>query len=185
MKTDLRKPCNDCPFRRTSPRGWLGPWTAPDLLFSLGWTPFPCHQTIRREGQSYDDNTLQGCAGAAIFLNNKCERARAGNGRAPGGGPGRPGRREGVRVQLGQGIPGSPRTTAGTEGAQVMITTTELTARLHTPPLNWAQPLRINPGRGGPYGPPLWFLTDQTRGRKFRRGPYRRNSPHRAGKGRA
>lgn len=78
MKTDLRKPCNECPFRKNSLAGWLGPWSAPELLFSLGRTPFPCHKTISGEGdQLITDDSLQGCAGAAIFLNRKCELSRA------------------------------------------------------------------------------------------------------------
>jgi hypothetical protein len=77
MKTDLTRPCAACPFRRTSPPGWLGSWDGPgQLLWSLGRTPFPCHLTISAEGQSFDDDGLQGCAGAAIFLNSKLERSR-------------------------------------------------------------------------------------------------------------
>ncbi len=76
MKTDLRKPCDKCPFRRESIRGWLGPWEPAELLFALGREPFPCHLTIREDEQELSDATLHGCAGAAIFLNNKCERSR-------------------------------------------------------------------------------------------------------------
>jgi len=76
VKFDLRKPCKQCPFRRTSARGWLGPWSPTDLLLSLKSTPFPCHLTIKEDNQSVDDPSLQGCAGAAIFLNQKIERSR-------------------------------------------------------------------------------------------------------------
>lgn len=75
MRLDLRKPCNECPFRRTAPAGWLGPWNVEDLLRSLATTPFPCHRTIHGQ-EDMSDNTLQGCAGAAIFLNNKLEMSR-------------------------------------------------------------------------------------------------------------
>lgn len=78
MKTDLRKPCKACPFRRNSVAGWLGPWSPTELLLSLANTPFPCHKTISGDGdQLITDDDLQGCAGAAIFLNRKCELSRA------------------------------------------------------------------------------------------------------------
>ena len=76
LKTDMKEPCNQCPFRRNSPPGWLGPWNARDLLFNLSYHPFPCHATIESEGQSLEENSLQGCAGAAIYLNNKYELSR-------------------------------------------------------------------------------------------------------------
>lgn len=86
MILEFTAPCNVCPFRRESAPGWLGPWRADDLLKSLAIEPFPCHQTIP-EGymanvppgtDPFDDDRLQGCAGAAIFLNNKFERSRCG-----------------------------------------------------------------------------------------------------------
>lgn len=78
MKLDFRKPCNACPFRKCSAPGWLGPWSPTELLLSLAVTPFPCHETISGEGdQLITDDALQGCAGAAIFLNRKCELSRA------------------------------------------------------------------------------------------------------------
>jgi hypothetical protein len=74
MKINLRKPCSQCPFRRNSLRGWLGPWDVEQLLHHLGRGEFPCHQTIKRDDQPVEE--LEGCAGAAIFLNNKLEVSR-------------------------------------------------------------------------------------------------------------
>jgi hypothetical protein len=77
MNTDLLRPCGECPFRRVSARGWLGPWEPGELLFHLGRGEFACHRTIpRNEEIEADDPRLQACAGAAIFLNNKCEESR-------------------------------------------------------------------------------------------------------------
>lgn len=78
MKLDLRRPCAKCPFRRDSVRGWLGPWEPTELLFALGREAFPCHLTIPQDEGAVPetDDRLQGCAGAAIFLNNKIERSR-------------------------------------------------------------------------------------------------------------
>lgn len=75
MKITLKRPCDDCPFRRVSAPGWLGPWDPNELLHHLGRGEFPCHKTITDQELTTDD-TLQGCAGAAIFLNNKVERSR-------------------------------------------------------------------------------------------------------------
>jgi hypothetical protein len=74
MKTTLRTPCDKCPFRRDSLRGWLGPWDVEGLLWHLGRGTFACHKTIVRDDQPEDE--LTSCAGAAIFLNNKHERSR-------------------------------------------------------------------------------------------------------------
>ena len=87
MKTDIHQPCNECPFRRVHPPGWLGPWEVEDLLQQLSLGTFPCHQTIRMEedvdeelidvgAAGWNDDVLQGCAGAAILLNNKLEISR-------------------------------------------------------------------------------------------------------------
>jgi len=76
MDITTKTPCAQCPFLRTSTRGWLGPWTVEDLLFSLGRERFPCHMTITGRQQRWDDPKLKGCAGAAIFLNNKSELSR-------------------------------------------------------------------------------------------------------------
>src|SRR6185369_4064435 len=39
------KPCNDCPFVKTSLKGWLGPYSGPQELHNLVMSekPFPCH----------------------------------------------------------------------------------------------------------------------------------------------
>ena len=76
MKTNLTKPCSDCPFARGSLRGWLGPWKVDSLLWALGREPFPCHKTITSDGETLESPTLVACAGAAIFLNNKFEISR-------------------------------------------------------------------------------------------------------------
>ena len=76
MRTDIAEPCAQCPFRKASAPGWLGPWEPKDLLASLAVQEFPCHPTIKEDGQDTDDPTLQGCTGAALFLNNSLEHSR-------------------------------------------------------------------------------------------------------------
>jgi hypothetical protein len=79
MKTPAKKPCGECPFLKTSIPGWLGPWTAQELVTSLAYEPFPCHQTIP-ESAPTDFVGYKACAGMAVFLNNKFECSRdAGN----------------------------------------------------------------------------------------------------------
>lgn len=77
MKYNLTKPCNECPFRRESLAGWLGPWDPDDLLRVIGNSTFPCHRTVKPEDYHNEDAPhLESCAGMAIFLNNKVERSR-------------------------------------------------------------------------------------------------------------
>ena len=73
MRFDLTEPCTQCPFRRASCPGWTGPWTPTELLEAIRERPFPCHPTISHDDQPVEDDTLQSCAGAAIFLNNSGE----------------------------------------------------------------------------------------------------------------
>lgn len=79
MKTDLKEPCDSCPFRKVSLPSWLGPWTPWDLLMSIDAdTPFPCHKTIAEDHEERGQplEKMQSCAGAALFLANKCKLSR-------------------------------------------------------------------------------------------------------------
>lgn len=76
MDTKLTEPCKQCPFRKKSLPGYLGPWNADELIASIGYQPFPCHCTIKADSPTYDVPGLQSCAGAAIYLNNKLQLAR-------------------------------------------------------------------------------------------------------------
>lgn len=76
MKCSLDKPCSECPFRKESAAGWLGPWEPRELLNSLAHTPFPCHRALPPNAEQIPFEKLEGCIGAAIFLNRKIERSR-------------------------------------------------------------------------------------------------------------
>jgi hypothetical protein len=78
MRFDLTEPCADCPFRRKSCPGWTGPWKPADLLEAVGDRPFPCHKTVSHDEQRIEDDTLQSCAGAALFLNNTGKLCQSG-----------------------------------------------------------------------------------------------------------
>lgn len=68
------RPCNDCPWRRTAPAGWLGPMDAEDWIrLALSDEPIACHQTL------VEDRSWEGasqCAGAADFRSNICKSPR-------------------------------------------------------------------------------------------------------------
>lgn len=79
MKRDLRKPCDDCAFRKKAIKGWLGPYNSPgELRYVIENAPFACHKTIKEDLDYEDERTqeLQMCAGAAIHLNNQFARSK-------------------------------------------------------------------------------------------------------------
>lgn len=68
MKTNLKAPCKECPFRKVHPPGWLGPWeSARHVIVAAEFDSFPCHRTIT-PGKPLDE--MEACAGAARFLAN-------------------------------------------------------------------------------------------------------------------
>ena len=80
MELNLRKPCVECPFGQDSLPGWLGPWNPEQILNVIEHEQFPCHLTIPEElpdPLDYNIEGLEGCAGAAIFLNHCVTLSRA------------------------------------------------------------------------------------------------------------
>lgn len=66
-------PCNECPWRRKSAPGWLGPFTAEEWLALVhSDVPIACHVTIPEGGHDDDWSQpgLRQCAGAAQFRAN-------------------------------------------------------------------------------------------------------------------
>ena len=60
--------CNDCPWRRESLNGWLGPFTAEQwIALAHSDEPIACHQTIEEEDSW--EGAFQ-CAGAAQYRKN-------------------------------------------------------------------------------------------------------------------
>ncbi len=46
MLNTCKKPCNDCPFKKTSLGGWLADYTPQELhMLVMSEKPFPCHMT--------------------------------------------------------------------------------------------------------------------------------------------
>lgn len=90
-KTDffkLKQPCKDCPFRRDSPKGWLGGERARQIADSLheengmgGGSVFPCHKTVDYSDEDHEagrTNRLQEsnayCAGAISVVEKECQQ---------------------------------------------------------------------------------------------------------------
>jgi hypothetical protein len=94
MKYGLKLPCAECPFRKDSIRGYLGPDTGNPSAFVnpaagrveiqkgvfVGCEPsdLACHMDIDREmaangGKKPDPDHLQHCAGALHFLRLDCK----------------------------------------------------------------------------------------------------------------
>ena len=75
IQTNMTQPCGECPFRKTSPAGWLGPWTAEEIVEIAKYEPFACHRTIPdgfepEEEDPWDHTLMEHCVGATILLNN-------------------------------------------------------------------------------------------------------------------
>jgi hypothetical protein len=76
----FKSPCNDCPYRRVSLKGWLGAATPEDFsLATQSEQQMPCHQTIDYDDQDwqatqYDESAI--CVGSLIHLRNQAKLPR-------------------------------------------------------------------------------------------------------------
>lgn len=71
-----RKPCNECPWRRESWNGHLGPYAAPLwVALVLSDEPIACHKTVV-EDDDWEEGDVRQCMGAAIFRANIFKRPR-------------------------------------------------------------------------------------------------------------
>lgn len=79
MKPPTGHPCRECPWRRVSAPGWLGPHSAEHWVeMAHGDGQIACHMTIPPD--SDDDNpdiaSMTTCSGSAIFRRNVCKSPR-------------------------------------------------------------------------------------------------------------
>lgn len=81
MKRNLKQPCNDCPYRRNSTRGWLGSsgpkWfvraaMTDEAEYAPGAHFAPCHQTVNYEDPDWLENLseAEACIGALQMCAN-------------------------------------------------------------------------------------------------------------------
>lgn len=83
MKDYRKKPCKDCPFKKTSLAGWLGNQKPENIISYLEQDhEFPCHNTIPKGSnlvsaeEAKNSETMQHCAGALIMHKKSCKRSR-------------------------------------------------------------------------------------------------------------
>jgi hypothetical protein len=72
-------PCEDCPWRRSAARGWLGPVDADTWLeIAHSDVPVACHKrSAYVDGKTdWDDPETRQCRGLAIFRANICKSPR-------------------------------------------------------------------------------------------------------------
>jgi hypothetical protein len=79
VKLRHKKPCDECPWRRNHPNGWLGGYKPEDFTTQVQFDgpPLPCHKTIGPDAEETDPDgeNVSMCAGALIFMKNSCKSA--------------------------------------------------------------------------------------------------------------
>lgn len=69
MKNNLKKPCNECPFRKNSIKGWLGGETAQSTFDMVSHeVDFACHKTRHKEVEE-----MSRCRGFLLFTKKACK----------------------------------------------------------------------------------------------------------------
>lgn len=75
LPTPTAKPCRECPWKRDSVRGHLGPNSAEEWLeIAHSDSPIACHMTVKSDDQDWAE--LRQCGGSAIFRANVCKTPR-------------------------------------------------------------------------------------------------------------
>lgn len=70
------RPCVECPWRRESAAGWLGPMDCDEWIFlAHSDEPIACHLTLD-EDHGWDDPGVRQCRGAAIYRANVGKMSR-------------------------------------------------------------------------------------------------------------
>lgn len=75
MKETTSKPCGQCPFRRSSMRGYLGPWENPTDILHQGMSEqgLACHMTVTSTG-NWEGAKV--CAGSLVCSNKSAKAYR-------------------------------------------------------------------------------------------------------------
>ncbi len=80
----MTAPCKECPFRKSSPPGWLGGHkNSREIINVVQFDQrFPCHMKVTalvtNDGVPFKRAVVEAdlCAGALVFMNNNCKRSR-------------------------------------------------------------------------------------------------------------
>lgn len=80
MKKCTGRMCKECPFKKGSAPGWLGPWQKPqDLVeFVLSENEFPCHMTMGDDDVDVMPEHETVCTGSVLFANKSFKLFRSG-----------------------------------------------------------------------------------------------------------
>lgn len=82
MNFNQTKICNQCPFRPNAAAGWLGGYTADDILNAIRTEqPFYCHKQVEEHPDGYDDpdweewaeENADQCVGFLIMTKRMCK----------------------------------------------------------------------------------------------------------------
>lgn len=81
MRDNLKKPCNQCPFRKKSLPGWLGDASPEQFMATVMQDhEMPCHSTVDysdpRWRRSLSTKKVSYCKGSLIFFANICKLSR-------------------------------------------------------------------------------------------------------------
>ena len=82
MEYEARKPCKECPFRKASPKGWLGPDSAQEVMDKVNREgDYICHMTTAGKAEidgrgPLDTPGLKYCTGSIMYANTNFKRYR-------------------------------------------------------------------------------------------------------------
>ncbi|WP_288405557.1 DUF6283 family protein [uncultured Deinococcus sp.] len=63
----LRRPCQDCPFRRDVPSYLSAGWAEQTIAAQDEGVPFFCHRTTTKTGYATSDRRARYCAGSLLY----------------------------------------------------------------------------------------------------------------------
>lgn len=69
----MQTPCNNCPFRKDSLKGWLGSERMTEILES---DSFVCHKTTSKDKPDSDNKHRKQCAGFMIIQKDRSTAVR-------------------------------------------------------------------------------------------------------------
>lgn len=69
-------PCKECPFKKGSLQGWLGPWPDSGTLHRhiMGEQDFACHMTTGTDDSDDMPEGARRCAGAIMYATKSCKK---------------------------------------------------------------------------------------------------------------
>lgn len=76
MKDTFKNPCPECPFRKNSAPGWLGPHTATELhQYVMAEGHFACHMTIPANETNVTvlSEVTTRCQGSVLYMGKNCK----------------------------------------------------------------------------------------------------------------